>query len=100
MADNTGRRTVPWVVLIRVCPCVGQKDLAARTEVGKGIQNVGELRRRQLVGLVVAAIDAPGLVSLTFGQVWISYRPVCKVNNVLVAARLSQIQLGFCWRHW
>ena len=63
-----GGLTVAWVVLVRVGSGVGEKDFAGGTDVGKGVENVGDLRGREVHRLVVTAVDAPvGEVDEFFG---------------------------------
>ena len=61
-------------MLVGVCVCVGQINLAGRADIGKCVEDVGELRRRQLGRLVVAAVDSPGLMSVDLfrGQVFVT----------------------------
>jgi len=47
------------VVLVRVGPGVGQEHLPGRTQVGKGVEYMGDLAGGKVSGVVVAAVDAP-----------------------------------------
>ena len=46
-------------MLIQVRVGVGEVNLAGRTNVGKGVEDMSELGGGKLVGLVIAAVDAP-----------------------------------------
>ena len=49
-------------VLVGVCPAVGQKNLSrVWPDIGKGIENVGQLLCWELLWLIVATVDGPVL---------------------------------------
>lgn len=59
---DVGARVVPGVrgvVLVRVGPSVCEVDFAGITDVGKGVENVCELRSGDVLRLVVPPVDCP-----------------------------------------
>jgi hypothetical protein len=52
------RPGVSSVVLVRVSIGIRQNHLASRLDIGKGVENVGQLLSRDILRLEVAAINA------------------------------------------
>jgi len=73
-------------MLVNVRPSICQKDFAGIPNIGKGIENMGELLCRKVLRIEVATINSLQAMSdVDLPHLSQPTNPIDKVSNVLVA---------------